>query len=68
MMAEGRQRDSWSHTSAVLALVANTHRDPRRRSAFRPQDFDPFAEKSSADVPKADITVLKRVFCRKGGG
>ena len=63
MMAEGRQRDSWSHTSAVLALVANTHRDPRRRSAFRPQDFDPFAEKTPP--PKADVRILKRVFVKE---
>lgn len=41
-MAEGRNRAHWQHTSSVLALFANAHRDPRKRARpFRPDDFDP---------------------------
>ena len=42
-MAEARRREAWSHTSAVLALIANVNRDPRRVRAFGPEDFNPFA-------------------------
>lgn len=63
MMAEGRQRENWSHTSATLALLANAHRDPKRRAPFRPQDFDPFAEKTPP--PKAEVGILRRVFVKE---
>ncbi|MEY4948988.1 MAG: hypothetical protein RL698_1199, partial [Pseudomonadota bacterium] len=26
-MAEGRARDQWDHTAALLAMLANAHRD-----------------------------------------
>jgi len=59
-MAEGRQREHWSRASAVMALIANTQRDPKRTRAFRPNDFDPFAR--ATQQFKADIGVLKTVF------
>ncbi|MBW7905274.1 MAG: hypothetical protein LC135_05460 [Phycisphaerae bacterium] len=59
-MAEGRQRDEWSRTSVLLALLANAHRDPKKTAAFRPRDFDPFARREP--LLKADVTVLKDVF------
>lgn len=31
--------------SALLALVANCHRDPKKTRALRPADFDPFARR-----------------------
>lgn len=43
-MAEARGRDNWAHTSAVLALVANVNRDPKKTRAYRPADFDPYAQ------------------------
>ena len=60
-MAEGRQREAWNHTAALLALLANCHRDPKRSSAFTVTDFHPLAEPASPP-PRADITVLKTVF------
>jgi len=62
-MAEGRQRADWSRTSALMALIANTQRDPKKTRAFRPSDFDPFARTNP--VPKAGIGVLKTVFIDK---
>lgn len=51
-MARGRQRSEWAQTSAVLALVANCNRDPRRRPyPFTPDDFDPFAEYRPRGIP-----------------
>lgn len=40
-MARGKSRGLWQHTSSVLAILANVHRDPRRTKAFKPSDFDP---------------------------
>jgi len=59
-MAEARARDAWSRTSALMALLANCHRDPKKTRAFRPRDFDPFAQ--PARPVKVDVSVLKDVF------
>jgi len=60
LMAEGRVRDEWRRTSVLLALIANTNRDPKKSRALRPADFDPFAKPV---MPiKVDIEVLKDVF------
>ena len=60
-MAEARQREAWNHTAALLALLANCHRDPRRSRAFTVTDFHPLADPAEPP-PRADIRVLKAVF------
>ena len=65
MMAEARQHDLWNYASAVMALLANIHRDPKKGRALRPQDFHPAAHMNSRRQQrplKADISVLKSVF------
>jgi len=59
-MSEGRQRHDWSIASAVMAVLANIHRDPKRSRPLKPADFDPFAQRTPP--PKVPITVLKDVF------
>ena len=59
-MAEARSREQWNHTSAVLALLANCHRDPKKTRAFRPSDFDPFGRRAAA--VEVGIEVLKEFF------
>ena len=67
-MAEGRTRESWNHTSVVLALLANVHRDPRRRSdPFMPAEFHPYERPRAAEPLKVDITVLRDVFVPRPG-
>jgi len=67
-MAEGRVRESWDHTSVVLALVANVHRDPRRRSdPFMPAEFHPYERPRAEEPLKVDITVLRDVFVPRPG-
>ena len=66
-MAEARSRDAWAHTSTVLAMIANANRDPKRTRAFRPGDFDPYSQKSSAERPTPivkgrNFDILKMVF------
>jgi hypothetical protein len=46
-MAEGRARDQWDHTAALLAMLANAHRDHRQRSEpFGIADFHPTSPSS----------------------
>ena len=66
-MAEERQRDAWSHTSLVLAVLANIHRDPKKAKRYTSEDFNPFTVKKPDHV-KADIGVLKQVFVNQRGG
>ena len=67
-MAEGRGRDEWGRTAALLALIANVNRDPRRGRAFRPSDFNPYEVRRRTGVPitAANIGLLKRIFVEPG--
>ena len=29
----------WSQTAALMALIANCHRDPKKAGSYRPEDF-----------------------------
>ena len=75
-LAEARGNHDWEQTAAVLAMLANAHRDPKKRpTPFKPSDFNPFAVER-AEKPKVilkDLRILKRFFVdphagRKGSG
>jgi len=59
-MAEAKARDEWSRTSALMALIANCHRDPKKTRAFKPADFDPFSR--PREPVRVGVSVLKEVF------
>ena len=61
-MGEARSRQAWAHTSSVLALLANLHRDSKRTRAFKPADFNPHVRKPQVSIAKVGISVLKQVF------
>ena len=63
-MAEGRSRENWRHTAAVLALIANVNRDPKKTRPYKPADFDPYMVKDRRDsgVEVTDMAVLKDAF------
>ena len=43
-MAEGASRLAWAQTSAVVAMIANSARDTKKKaSPFQPSEFDPWA-------------------------
>jgi len=69
-MAEARGRDNWAHTSAILALVANVNRDPKKTRAFKPADFDPYSAKDKRDgaIEVTDMAVLKDAFIKTREG
>lgn len=62
-MAEARSREWWAHTSAMMALIANIHRDYRKKpSPYKPADFNPYYGRRELPVRKVSIDVLKQVF------
>ena len=63
-MAEARIRQEWNHTSAVLAMLANCHRDPKKSRTFRPADFHPLTRDTArrGELPRASIMLLKTIF------
>jgi len=61
-MGEAASRQRWAHTSAVLALLANAHRDPKKGRPFQPADFNPHLRQKEPVVAKVGIAVLKQVF------
>jgi hypothetical protein len=63
-MAEARLDDEWNHTSAILALLANIHRDPKKHGPYRPEHFHPFKRKASVGVriTRENIGLLKKAF------
>jgi hypothetical protein len=63
-MAEARCRERWRHTSALMALLANIHRDPKRHKPYKPADFDPYEAKDlrRQAVGLSDVGKLKDAF------
>ena len=66
-MAQARQADNWNHTAALMALLANVNRDPKRGRPFKPADFHPALppRRGHTGPPpplKGDISMLKTVF------
>ena len=45
-MAEAKRQHDWNVASTIMALMAEMNRDrKRRRRPFKPDDFNPYAEK-----------------------
>ncbi len=63
-MAEAKVRDHWAHTSAILAMIANAHRDPKKTRPFTPADFNPLEQRSQNEsvIRGNDLSILKSVF------
>lgn len=62
-MCEAHLDESWSHTSSLLALIANVNRDPKKTGPFKASDFHPGKRKQPV-TETADISVLKDVFIK----
>lgn len=62
-MAEGKSRSMWDHTSHLMTLIANIHRDPKKTKAFKVEDFTPYPPKRrSASKEKVNVKNLKDLF------
>ncbi len=68
LRVEACGRDRWNHTAAVLAMLANVNRDPkRRRRPFMPANFHPYEQgrqrRGGLRITSANIGVLEKLFC-----
>ena len=67
-MSEGRSRETWEHTSAVLAMIVNVNRLKKTSLKFTPLDFDPYAAEKrrwaegQPVIAMGSIGILKTVF------
>lgn len=62
-MAEARQRHDWSIAAAVMSVIANANRDPKRSRPFKPADFDPIHQPPRPSGPvTVDVSILKDLF------
>ncbi|MCY2927782.1 MAG: hypothetical protein NT031_20555 [Planctomycetota bacterium] len=65
-MGDFRNRQEWSRTANIMALIANCNRDPKKRPApYTPGDFGPYAKTPSRNgilVTKDNIDLLRAAF------
>ena len=70
IMHDARQVAEWDRTGAVLAMIANVNRDPKKvPRAYKSSDFNPFAERKAAQHIEPDVdgfSVLKSTFVKGG--
>ncbi len=65
MMAEGRAAQEWAQTSALMTLISNIHRDPKKGKALPPDYFNPFKKlkkRTNKIMKTKDLSILKKVF------
>ena len=69
-MAEAKGRESWAHTSALMALIANVNRDPKKTRPYKPADFDPYTARDKRDeaIELTDMATLKDAFVKNKEG
>lgn len=63
-MAEARCRQQWAQTAGLMALLANVHRDPKKRpTPFLPDEFNPYADvKREEPVVRVGVDFLAKTF------
>ena len=66
-MAQAAGKERWGRCATLMALIANVNRDPKKGRAFRPSDFDPYADRKSQAiaVDKDNMELLKQAFAGK---
>ena len=65
LMVQGKRKEEWQHTASILAMVANTVRDPKKkRKAYCTEDFYPKSfDTRRKEVPmRVPISALKSAF------
>ena len=62
IMAEAKSKDNWNHTSAILALIINVNRDPKKRRAVSPRELNPHEQKKKTVLRGKGLRILKDVF------
>ena len=57
-------RERWARTAAVMALIAEVNRDPKKGRPFQAADFDPFAaaDRREEAIEIVELADLKQAF------
>lgn len=63
-MAEGKGRESWNHTSCMLAMIANIMRSKGQRMV-KPAELNPYTFKPKAVLRGSDLRILKDIFVKE---
>ena len=67
-LAEGSGRVRWTHTSAIMAMIANVNRDSKKTRIFKAEQFNPYARNDRRRQRKPDdLTILKEALTGRGG-
>lgn len=70
-MAEGRCRQSWAHTSAVMALIANVNRDAKKHRPYRAEDFNPCIDRPAregvVEINRETVGLMRAAFTGQKG-
>jgi hypothetical protein len=62
-MADAERREAWQHTSAILAMLANVHRNPKKKpQPFKPSEFHPLVASDQSPLAKTPVRTLKTIF------
>jgi len=68
-MAEARDKWQWNHTASVMALLAEIHRDHKKKpTPFQAADFHPHMRRAKASEPLTRETfgMMKELFVGSG--
>lgn len=65
-MFEGKQRETWSHTAALLTLITNVNRDPNKGRPAVWADYYPFDRLEQAEEEKPRISFGELRFLMEG--
>lgn len=69
LMAEGRSRQLWDHTSNLVATIANGLCRKEGSRPFQPREFNPYEQPNNAPAVQLDKEttqeVLRSVFLGK---
>ena len=62
-MYDGWSENNWAMQAAFMSVVANCHRDSKQRP-YKPDMFNPYAEKTTRTVTGAELDALLNKFKR----
>jgi hypothetical protein len=58
-MSAARCAVAWNQTSAVMALIANCHRDPKKkREPYEPGDFNPYTPRRAKTENVGEVSSM----------
>lgn len=63
MMAEGKDRQMWIHTSCLASIIVNASGNVKKGQQVTPNHFDPYYEKMRREIdPKVTWQMMEKMF------